>query len=103
MKALKTKEGKLQVKVKKSDPLTEEARKYKTSDEFVKGFNKNTAKVRELAFQDTSEQIPEEHQKLHDAFMKHALKPEIQAKYNSNPKYTDKDVLEAFYNNLHKK
>lgn len=77
----KQKQSLLDKGFKPLDPLTQEARKYKSAEEFVKAYENKTKKVGEIAFRDTSEQIPKEAQTLHDAFMEYAQKPETQKIY----------------------
>ncbi len=73
-------------------PLAQEARKYATADEFVKGFEKRS--FNPFGMDDAT--IPKADIKLHDAFMEYAQKPEVQKIYQSGG--NDTQVLKQFFN-----
>ena len=75
--------------------LTTEAKKYKSAEEFVEGFNKKTEEIN-LAFEDTSKKISSEVQKLNDSFMQYVDNAEIQKMYEARK--TDTDILTDIWN-----
>ena len=77
----------LGTKPKAQDSLAQEARKYKTAEEFVKEFQKRS--FNPFGMDDTK--IPKADIEFHDAFMEYAQKPEIQKLYEAGK--NDIDVL----------
>ncbi len=85
--------GVTSLNVNKTDPtpLVEEAKKYKTAEEFIQAFTNKTNYV----FGDTN--IPKESSDLLNAFVSFAQAPQYQKLYAEN-KISDIDVLKDFYN-----
>ena len=74
--------------------LLEEARKYKSAEEFVNGYNKKMEGFDPFGDQT---KIPKEQSQLNSAFMDYAQKPEIQKLY-AEGKINDTGVLTDIYN-----
>ncbi len=87
-------------KSKELKPLVIEAKKYGSAEEFVNAFIKKTSEVGKLAFQDTSEKIPIEIQKLHDDFIEYAQNSEIQKIYQQGG--NDVNILTDIWNKANK-
>ena len=87
-------------------PLAQEARKYKSAEEFAKNIQAEISKVEfdsQIDFKGMRGEPATPRGKLHRAFMDFTQTPEIQTKYNASPKYNDLDALTDFYNRITKK
>lgn len=78
--------------------LAEEARKYKNVNDFIATVEQASQQVAEVAFEDTSQRISAETQRLHDLYMNYATTSTVGEQYDSGK--IDSEILADIWNKV---